>query len=53
VLGHVDPEFLAATIVGWLSIAWLLRYLRTHSFVPFAVYLLIAAPIAAAIIQFR
>ena len=53
VTGPVIAGFLAATIVGWLSIEWLLRYLRTHSFVPFAVYLLIAAPIAAVIIQLR
>ena len=40
-------------IVGWIAIEWLLRYVRTHSFVPFAVYLLIAAPICAVIIELR
>jgi undecaprenyl-diphosphatase len=38
---------LAAFVTGWISIRWLLRYVRTHSLVPFAVYLLIAAPIFA------
>jgi len=53
ITGPVIAGFVAATIVGWLSIEWLLRYVRTHSFVPFAVYLLIAAPIAAVIIEVR
>lgn len=53
VTGPVVAGFLAAALVGWLSIEWLLRYVRTHSFVPFAVYLLVAAPIAAVIIELR
>jgi undecaprenyl-diphosphatase len=39
--------FLAAFVTGWISIRWLLRYVRAHSLVPFAVYLLVAAPIFA------
>ncbi len=53
VTGPVVAGFLAAMIAGWLSIEWLLRYLRTHSFVPFAIYLIIVAPIAALIIELR
>jgi undecaprenyl-diphosphatase len=53
VTGPVVAGFFAAMLAGWLSIEWLLRYLRTHSFVPFAVYLLVAAPIAAVIIELR
>jgi undecaprenyl-diphosphatase len=51
--GPVIAGFFAAAIAGWLSIEWLLRYLRGHSFVPFAVYLLVAAPVAALIIELR
>lgn len=51
--GPVVAGFFASMIVGWLAIEWLLRYVRTHSFVPFAIYLLIAAPIAAVIIELR
>jgi len=53
ITGPVIAGFLASTIVGWLAIEWLLRYVRTHSFVPFAIYLLIFAPIAALIIEWR
>jgi undecaprenyl-diphosphatase len=42
---------LASFITGWISIRWLLRYVRTHSLVPFAVYLLIAAPIFAILLS--
>jgi undecaprenyl-diphosphatase len=45
--------FLASLAAGWLSIEWLLRYIRTHSFVPFAVYLVVVAPVAAAVIELR
>jgi undecaprenyl-diphosphatase len=53
ITGPVIAGFLASMIVGWIAIEWLLRYVRTHSFVPFAVYLIIAAPIAALIIELR
>lgn len=53
VTGPVIAGFFASMIVGWIAIEWLLRYVRTHSFVPFAVYLLIAAPICAVIIELR
>jgi len=53
VTGPVVAGFIVATVVGWLSIAWLLRYVRTHSFVPFALYLIAAAPIAALVIELR
>lgn len=29
---------LVALVVSWLSIGWLLRYVSTHSFTPFAIY---------------
>jgi undecaprenyl-diphosphatase len=35
--------FLAAAIVGWLAIRWLLRYLGRHSLTPFAVYCAVLA----------
>jgi undecaprenyl-diphosphatase len=35
--------FVAALVMGYLSIRWLLRYLSRHSFYGFAVYCLIAA----------
>lgn len=50
VTGPVVAGFLASLVVGWLSIAWLLRYLRTHSFVPFALYLIVFSLVAAVII---
>ena len=53
ITGPVIAGFSASMIVGWISIEWLLRYVRTHSFVPFAIYLVIAAPIAAGIIAIR
>lgn len=53
VTGPVIAGFFASLVVGWVAIEWLLRYVRTHSFVPFAVYLLVAAPIAAVIIELR
>ena len=53
VTGPVIAGFFASMIVGWIAIEWLLRYVRTHSFVPFAIYLLIAAPICAVIIELR
>ncbi len=49
--GPVIAGFFAAMIVGWLSIEWLLRYVRTHSFVPFAIYLIVFSTIAALIIK--
>jgi len=49
--GPVIAGFFVSMLVGWVSIEWLLRYVRTHSFVPFAVYLLIAAPVAAVVIE--
>ncbi len=37
-LPHLITGFLTATIVGWLSIKWLLRYLSHHSLYVFALY---------------
>ena len=51
ITGPVIAGFFAAMIVGWLSIEWLLRYVRTHSFVPFAIYLIVFAVVAAVIIE--
>jgi len=51
ITGPVIAGFFAAMIVGWLSIEWLLRYVRTHSFVPFAIYLVIFSILAALIIE--
>ena len=38
--------FIAAVVVGWLSIGWLIRYVSKHSLVVFAVYCLIAAAVS-------
>src|SRR6476469_1292405 len=51
ITGPVIAGFFAAMIVGWLSIEWLLRYVRRHSFVPFALYLVIFSVISAVIIE--
>lgn len=37
-LPAIGVGFIAATAVGYLSIRWLLRFVSTHSFRPFAVY---------------
>jgi undecaprenyl-diphosphatase len=46
-LGHLLPAFavgfVAAAIVGWLSIKWLLAYLNKHSLYVFAGYCVLAA----------
>ena len=39
---------LTAAVVGFITIAFLLRYLRTHTMKPFAVYCLVAAAITLA-----
>ncbi len=41
-LGWLVLGAVVAGIVGWLSIAWLLRYVSTHTFVPFGIYRIIA-----------
>jgi undecaprenyl-diphosphatase len=44
---------IASGISGYLSIGGLLRYIRTRSLIPFAVYLLVIAPLAAIVITWR
>jgi len=51
ITGPVIAGFFVSMIVGWLSIEWLLRYVRTHSFVPFAIYLIVFSAIAAVAIE--
>lgn len=41
ITGPVIAGFFASMVVGWLAIEWLLRYVRTHSFVAFAIYLIV------------
>jgi undecaprenyl-diphosphatase len=53
ITGSVIAGFVAATVVGWISIDWLLRYVRSHSLLGFAYYLFVFAPIAALIIELR
>jgi len=53
ITGPVVAGFLAATVSGWLAIEGFLAYLRTHSLRAFAAYLLVAAPVAAVIIELR
>lgn len=45
--GAVLAGFLAALVVGYLAVAALLRLIRTRSFMPFAAYLVVVAPLAA------
>lgn len=55
--GHFDitapvvAGFLTAMIVGWVAIEWLLRYVRTHSFVVFSVYLVIFATVSLIVLH--
>jgi undecaprenyl-diphosphatase len=39
--------FVASIASGWLAIRWLLRFVRTRTLAPFALYLLAAAPLTA------
>jgi undecaprenyl-diphosphatase len=41
--GPEAAGFLASLVAGYASVAWLLRYLRNHSFWPFALYCAIVA----------
>lgn len=50
VTAGVIAGVIAATVSGWIAIRWLLRYVRTHSLVPFAIYLFVAAPVAAVLL---
>jgi undecaprenyl-diphosphatase len=45
--------FVAATGSGYLSIAYLIRFVRTHSLRIFAAYLFVVAPLAALVIALR
>lgn len=49
----VIAGFVASLVSGWLAIEVFLRYIRTHSLRPFAIYLFVFAPIAAVIIELR
>ncbi|HEX5616748.1 MAG TPA: undecaprenyl-diphosphatase UppP [Acidimicrobiia bacterium] len=49
----VAAGFVAAAVSGWLAIEVFLRYLRSHSLRPFAIYLFVFAPVAALIIEVR
>jgi len=51
ITGPVVAGFLTAMVVGWIAIEWLLRYVRTHSFVVFSVYLVIFATISLIVLH--
>ena len=51
VTGPVIAGFFTALVVGWIAIEWLLRYVRSHSFVVFSVYLVIFATISLVILE--
>jgi undecaprenyl-diphosphatase len=51
ITGPVIAGFVAATLVGWVAIEWLLRYVRSHSFVPFAIYLVVFALVSILVIE--
>ena len=51
--GAVVAGMIVSGVSGYLAIGALIRYLKTHTLHVFAYYLLIAAPIAAVIIQLR
>jgi undecaprenyl-diphosphatase len=40
---------LVAGVVAWLSIAWLLRYVAHHTFVPFGIYRVLAGVVVLAL----
>jgi undecaprenyl-diphosphatase len=40
--GRLLVGTIVSGVVGWLSIGWLLRYVATHTFVPFGIYRIIA-----------
>lgn len=50
ITGSVIVGFIVSALSGFLAIRWLLRVLRTHSMIPFAVYLVIAVPIVTAVL---
>lgn len=51
VTGPVVAGFVAAALVGWCSIEWLLRYVRTHSLLVFSAYLVVFAVGSAIVIE--
>ena len=42
--------FVAAVVTGWIAIRWLLAFVRTRTLTPFAIYLFVAAPVAAVLL---
>jgi undecaprenyl pyrophosphate phosphatase UppP len=43
----------AAGVVGWLSIHYLLRFVRTHSLTVFCWYIVVFSPLSALVIWLR
>jgi undecaprenyl-diphosphatase len=52
-LGAVLVGVVAAGVVGLLAIRWLLRYVRTRSYMPFVVYRLVAAALLGGLLLAR
>lgn len=48
--GYIVVGTLVTLIVSWFSIGWLLRYISTHSFVPFAIYRIVLGLVVLALV---
>lgn len=51
-LARLLVGMLVSLVVAWLSIAWLLRYVSNHSFVPFGIYRIFAGLVVLAMVAF-
>ena len=45
--GPIALATVVSFVIGYAVIAWLLRYISTHSFMPFVIYRLAVAALAA------
>jgi len=45
--------FIAALVIGYLSIRWLLKFVRSHSMIPFAIYCAVVSVLTIFIAYFR
>lgn len=49
----VMAGFVAAAVSGYVAVVYLLRYVRTHSLRPFAVFLLVMAPVCGVVLALK
>lgn len=43
--------FVTTLVVSWLAIAWLLRFISTHSFIPFGIYRIVVAGVIVVMVM--